>query len=94
MSENIIGIVNNSEGNKRGEISLIPNEKTGKQRIEVTDLNGKLLAHQTVDGDIDTDTAALIGFALYNGWLFGYAEAIMQTRTKLERMIQEQYAKS
>ena len=94
MSDNVIGIVNNADGQKRGQILLIPNEKTGKKRIEVIDLNDKLIAHQTVDGDTDPDICAVIGFALYNGWLFGYAEAIMQTRTKLEQMVKDQYAQT
>ena len=60
------------DGRIAAVVHLVPNEKTGDARIEVYNVRGQLLAHQQVTSGIDKDSASAIGFAMYNGYVYGY----------------------
>lgn len=60
------------DGRIAAVVHLVPNEKTGDARIEVYNVRGQLLAHQRVTSDTDKDSASAIGFAMYNGYVYGY----------------------
>ena len=60
------------DGRTAAVVQLVSNEKTGTARIEVYNVRGQLLAHQQVSSDIDKESASTIGFAMYNGYIYGY----------------------
>jgi hypothetical protein len=68
-------------------IQLVPNEMEGSARVEVYNMRGLLLAHQKVDGTVDKDQAADIGFSLFNGFIFGYRACEQRVRTGVELLL-------
>lgn len=60
------------DGRVAAVVQFVPNERNGVARIEVYNKRGQLLAHQQVSLDTDKELASAIGFALYNGFVFGY----------------------
>lgn len=75
------------DGHIGASIQLVPNEMDGSARIEVYNMRGQLLAHQQVSGDMDKDQAAAIGFALFNGFIFGYRACEQRVRQGVETLL-------
>ena len=75
------------DGHIGASIQLVPNEMDGSARVEVYNMRGLLLAHQKVDGAIDKDEAAAIGFALFNGFIFGYRACEQLVRQGVETLL-------
>lgn len=75
------------DGHIGATIQLIPNEMENHARIEVKNMRGQLLAHQQVSGDMDRNTAASIGFSLFNGFIFGYRACEQRVRTGVETLL-------
>lgn len=75
------------DGHIGASIQLVPNELDGSARVEVYNMRGLLLAHQAVPGDTDKDTAAAIGFSLFNGFIFGYRACEQRVRTGVETLL-------
>lgn len=85
MSNNIATV--KLDGHIGASIQLVPNEGDGSARIEVYNMRGQLLAHQAVPGNTDKDTAASIGFSLFNGFIFGYRACEQRVRTNVETLL-------
>lgn len=85
-NDNQVGIINNPRGELTATIDLIPNEKTGNATVEVKGVSGRRLAWQTVEGDTTADQAADLGFALYNGYVFGYFDCAAETRSAVDAL--------
>lgn len=75
------------DGHIGASIQLVPNELDGSARVEVYNMRGQLLAHQVVPGDTDKDTAAAIGFSLFNGFIFGYRACEQRVRQGVETLL-------
>lgn len=75
------------DGHIGASIQLIPNELDGSARIEVYNMRGQLLAHQQVGSDMDRNTAASIGFSLFNGFVFGYRACEQRLRQGVETLL-------
>lgn len=75
------------DGHIGASIQMIPNTLDGTARVEVYNMRGQLLAHQVVAGDTDKDTAASIGFALFNGFIFGYRACESRVRSNVETLL-------
>lgn len=75
------------DGHLGASVQLVPNVLTGNARVEVYNMRGQLLAHQKVDGTIDKDEAAAIGFSLFNGFIFGYRACEQRVRQGVETLL-------
>lgn len=75
------------DGHIGASIQLVPNELDGSARIEVYNMRGQLLAHQQVSSDMDRNTAASIGFSLFNGFVFGYRACEQRLRQGVETLL-------
>lgn len=75
------------DGHIGASIQLVPNELEGSARVEVYNMRGQLLAHQIVAAGIEKDDAAAVGFAMYNGFIFGYRACEQRVRTGVELLL-------
>ena len=75
------------DGHIGAEIQMVKNEREGTARVEVYNMRGQLLAHQEVPGETDKETASAIGFALYNGFIFGYRSCEYRLRTGVDLLL-------
>lgn len=75
------------DGHLGASVQLVPNVLTGNARVEVYNMRGQLLAHQTVPVDTDRDQASAIGFALFNGFIFGYRSCEQRVRQNVETLL-------
>lgn len=82
----LIGTVRNN-GELRASIQLVPNEKKHNKRVELYDLRGRLMAHQTLDWDATEEFAGQIAFAMYNGFVFGVEHIKYKIRQNFEALL-------
>ena len=75
------------DGELKASVQLVPNTLTGKKRVEVYDPAGRMMAHQTLDGDYSKEGAAEIAFALYNGFVFGSEYIKYRIRQNFEALL-------
>ena len=75
------------DGHIGAEIHFVPNAMEDTARLEVYNLRGQLLAYQQMPGDTSVEIARMIGFALFNGYVFGYRACEHRLRNGLETLL-------
>ena len=77
------------DGELKASVQLVPNSLTGKERVEVYDPAGRLMAHQTLEKGYSKEGAAEIAFALYNGFVFGVDHIKYKIRQNFEALLMD-----
>lgn len=78
------------DGHIGAEIHFVPNAMDDTARLEVYNLRGQLLAYQQMPGDTSVEIARMIGFALFNGYVFGYRACEQRVRQGVETLLNGQ----
>lgn len=86
MVAHLVGTIR-GENILKASIQIVPNTNGESSRVEVYDVSGRRMAYMNVKPDTEDSVAGVIGYSLYEGFIFGVEHIKYKMRQNFEAIL-------
>ena len=86
MVAHLVGTIRD-ENILKASIQIVPNANGESSRVEVYDVSGRRMAYMNVKPDTEDSVAGVIGYSLYEGFIFGVEHIKYKMRKNFEAIL-------